>query len=299
MPAAVVVNHRTPELLLRCLESLLATPRENVDIAVVDSDSGDESVSAVRRRFPDLRVLELEENRGFAAAANSGVEAVSGDPILVVNADVFLLPGCLGELLRALEEHPRWGLCAPVLLGTDGAFQESSFRFPGFAQTAMDLFPAPGWVRRSGLNGRYPRSWALERDHEIDHPLGACMLIRREAWDSVAGFDAGFHMYCEEVDLCLRLRNQGWRSGHVCRARAVHVGGASTRQIRGAMLQELYISRLKYFGKHRGSAYAELAKSAMVAGLLIRALTSALPKRGSTDTTSGDWLRTCARVARF
>ena len=295
MSAAVVVSYRTPQLLLRCIDSLLAQGRE-VETVVVDNHSGNETAAVLGDR-PGIRLLEMPENRGFGAAANAGAVLTKGDPLLILNADVYLLPGCLQALQEALDRRPDWGLAAPVLLNVDGSVQENSFRFPGLVQTLIDLAPAPSRLRRSRLNGRYPESWALTRDHEIDHPLGACLLIRRAVWDRLGGFDTDFFMYCEEIDLCRRLRRSGWRSGHVHAAKAVHVGGASTRRAAGAMTEELYISRVKYHRKHSSAGAAALNKALIVGGLLLRGVAS-LPVPGPDRRAAGrHWLSACLRAA--
>jgi N-acetylglucosaminyl-diphospho-decaprenol L-rhamnosyltransferase len=294
MVGVVVVNHRTPELAARCAASLQASAA--VGAVVVVETGGD--VAPAPDPGAEIRIEVMTENRGFGAAANRGAALIDGEFVLITNADVYFEPDAVEELLGGLRRQARWGLAAPLLRDSAGDIQESSFRFPGLAQAVIDLLPAPGWLRRSRLNGRYPAAWAASRDFAIDHPLGACLLVRREAFDAVGGFDESFFMYAEEIDLCRRLQNAGWQSGHVAGAAAVHVGGASTGQNRERMIEQLYISRARYFAAHHGAAYATAAKLAMAAGLAASPIWNRLPRYRGLGLGVVAALRLAGRVAR-
>lgn len=293
MVGAVVVNHRTPELALRCVASLRAAAVVE-DIVIVDTGGRDGETSPA----DDYRVVPMEENRGFGAALNRGVSEVGGDYLLLTNADVYFEIGGADSLAAGLGDHPDWALAAPLLRDSAGNVQESSFRFPGMVQSLIDLLPAPGWLRQSRINGRYPGAWATARDFEIDHPLGACLLIRREAFAAVGGFDESYFLYAEEIDLCRRLRQAGWKSGHIAGAVAVHVGGASTGQDRERMLEHLYISRANYFTAHHGRAYAAAARLLMAAGLAISPLWNRVPRFDGLGLSARQALKLAWRVTR-
>jgi GT2 family glycosyltransferase len=144
------------------------------------------------------------------------------------------------------------------LLNPDLTVQTAAFRFPTVAMAALDLFPlpalVPGRVRyrlaHSRLNGRYPREKSARSPFKIDHPLGACMLVRRQAYEEIGGFDERLFMYSEEVDLALRYARAGWECVQVPSARVVHLGGQSTKQVPGRMFVELWRSRLYILRKH-------------------------------------------------
>ena len=268
-----MVHHRTPELGLRCIESL-SSASSIEDLVLVDTSGGKNEMIINAR----AKVVTMEENRGFGAAVNQGAEAVKGDYLLVTNADIYFEPGAVDCLSEALRNNPDWALVAPLLRDLTGNVQESSFKFPGFRQTLIDLLPVPRWVRHSRFNGRYPPVWAAARSFEIDYPLGACLMIRRGAFATISGFDENYFLYSEEIDLCRRLHKHGWRVGHVAEASAVHVGGASTLQDRNTTVEHLYASRAKYFSAHHSYAYAMALRLTMAAGLMLSPLWRWVPR---------------------
>ncbi len=276
---------------MRCALSLREAAAVE-DLVIVDTGGREGEIDEAG----EFKVITVAENCGFGAALNRGATEVEGEHLLLTNADVYFETGAVDRLVAGLRKHPHWAVAAPLLLDPAGKVQESSFRFPGLAQSLIDLLPAPDWLRRSRFNGRYPPGWATTRDFEIDHPLGACMLVRREAFAEIAGFDEDYLLYSEEIDFCQRLREDGWKCGHIAGASAVHVGGVSTGQDRERMLEQLYISRAKYFGAHHGRAYAAAARLLMAAGLAVSPLWSRVPRYRALGLSMGEALRLARRV---
>ncbi len=253
----VIVHYNTADLLRGCLSALRgsAVPYQAV---VVDNASTDRAVEALPAEFPEVRFLFNAENRGYAAANNQGIAAVTPPlpparvgrgqltHILLLNPDTIPQPGALEALVAFLEVHPRAGALGPRLLFPDGSLQENAFSFPTLAMSFLDFFPLHGRLYHSRLNGRYPERQATA-PFPIDHPLGACLLLRGEALAQVGLLDEGYFMYVEEVDLCYRLKRAGWEVWQVPAARVVHYGGQSTRQMPERMFLELHRSRYRFF----------------------------------------------------
>src|SRR6185369_5642720 len=130
-----------------------------------------------------------------------------GSALLVLNADARLEPGALDRLCQLLDQTPKAALVSPALRYPDGRPQSAAFRFPGVTQVLLDLLPVER-LMESGVNGRLT---ANGRPMQIEHPLGACMLIRRAAWDDVGPLDEGYFMYLEEIDWCRRAERRGWQ----------------------------------------------------------------------------------------
>ncbi|HET6262948.1 MAG TPA: glycosyltransferase family 2 protein [Chloroflexia bacterium] len=265
----IVVSWNTRELLVQCLRSCSqpsVTGNLRTEVIVVDNASGDGSAEAART-FAGVEVVALSHNIGYGRANNLGMARGSGRYFLILNPDTILLPGSVQGLVDCAHRAPRAGIVAPRLLNEDLTVQTSAFKFPTLAMAAIDLFPLPKWLPgrvrvrllNSALNGRYAIEQQANEPFLIQHPLGACMLIRREAYQACGGFDPDIFMYSEEIDLAVRYARAGWQCWQVPRARVVHLGGRSTSQAPIAMQRELWRSRLYIYRKHRSRlAYVAL-----------------------------------------
>ena len=266
----IIVSYNVRDLLRACLTSIQTTASRKLrqEIIVVDNASTDGAARMVRQHFPQVRLIANRENRGFAAANNQGIRESRGRYVLLLNPDTQVLDDALARMIEFLEAHPAFGAAGPQLLYPDGSFQHNAFRFPGVLQTFFDFFPIHHRLLDSRLNGRYPRAW-YERGEPftIDHPLGACLMVRRETIEQVGLLDEDFFMYCEEIDWCWRMREAGWQIACVPRARVIHHAGASTSQFRDAMFVALWRSRFRLFEKHLPSWRRQLIRWVVRAGL--------------------------------
>lgn len=267
MPAVVapvsvlIVSFNTRDCLLEAVGALVARPE--VEVVVVDNASSDGSADAVAARFPAARLIRSPRNEGFAAGVNRAASAASGAVLLLLNPDALLPPEGLRRLAEFLAEHDRAAAVGAALIFGDGRPQDSAFSFPGLAQVALDFLPIR-WLAHSRLNGRVP---ARGRPVLVDHPLGACMAIRRAAWNDVGPLDEGYFMYAEEVDWCRRARQRGWQIWHTPDVVAVHHGGSATRQRADAMYAQLWRSRLRYYQRFQGPGYNCLVRRLVRIGM--------------------------------
>lgn len=288
----VIVSYNTRDLLCDCLQSLQACSLP-LHILVVDNGSTDDSVEQVAARFPAVRLVALGQNRGFAAANNVGLRLLLGaageqndnaplpasevgkpppDYFLLLNPDTLVHPGAIEHLVDFLSRHPRVGMASPRLLNPDGSIQAAAFRFPTLTMSLLDVFPPgemlPGRLYGSWWHGRYPQEWATSPSYPIDHPLGACMLVRRSTIEAVGLLDERYFIYCEEIDWCWRIRQAGWAIWQVPVSRVTHIGGASTGQIHHRMLVELHRSRIRFFRQHYSRLFLRLHRAITLAGML-------------------------------
>lgn len=277
--SVIIVSYNTRDHLLRCVDSVIVS-LEKADVAgrdariigkgyeiiVVDNASEDGSVAALQHYFPEVGIVQNEVNRGFAAACNQGMRVSRGRLTLLLNPDTYIIDRAILELMRFLDQHPRAGVVTGKLLNADGSLQHSAFRFPGLWSTLLDFFPVSYRLSQSKLNGRYPLS-AYRASFEIDHPLGACMLVRREAVERVGPLSEDFFMYGEEVDWCLRIKQDNWRIYCQPQAEIVHLGGQSTGQQPDRMYVELFRSRLILFRKHYNPFFRVAAKAIIGLGM--------------------------------
>ncbi len=279
MVDAVVVAHGSGARARRCINALRRSSRPAGRIVLVDTSADGGALAAFRDAEPWLHAIARPDNPGYGAAANDGIAATHARYVLVMNDDVYVDCDAIAHVVNYAEAEPDVACVGPDFRELDGARQEGAFRFPGVAQAAIDAWPVPSWLRRGRLNGRVAADGAPV---EIDHPLGACMLLRRLALDLVGGFSPDYWMYCEEIDLCRRLKDYGWRVAHVPAARVWHVGGASTSRQPDRMLAQLYRSRARWYRAHTPPIAAWASLGAMRWGLRARSAMDAAAGRSVT-----------------
>ena len=275
--AIITVSYNTRELLASCLASALeGLERSGLEgrIWVVDNASADGSPVLVRERFPQVYLIAHDVNLGFAAGNNLALETMGfGSKILprhvlFLNPDTRVVGDALGTLVRFLDDTPGAGAVGPRLVHDDGSFQHSAFAFPGLAQIFLDFFPIHHRLTSSRLNGRYPRSrYEAGRPFEVDHPLGAALTVRGQTLAEVGSFDERFFMYCEEIDLCRRIKKAGWDVYCVPEAEIVHLVAQSTQQFRDRMFVALWQSRFLMYKKHESQAFRWAARRLLHLGL--------------------------------
>ncbi len=257
--SVIIVSWNVRELLRRALDTAAASwgARPGLELIVVDNASRDGSPEMVRADFPHVRLIANAANVGFTRGNNQGLEAATGDYLLLLNPDTEILGDALPQMVDYMAAHPDVGMLGPQLLNPDGSVQSSRRRFP----TLPVLFLESTW-----LEGMAPRRW-LRRFYVEDRPdnatqpvdwiTGAAMLTRRETVTQVGGMDEGFFMYSEEVDWCRRIRAAGWDVVYYPAARIVHHEGKSSEQVAPARHIYFQSSKIRYTRKYHGALAAE------------------------------------------
>jgi len=258
--SVVVVGWNSARYLRGCLSSIPAgAGRLSVEIFVVDNASRDGSAALVREEFPRVRLIANTANRGFAAANNQALRLASGRYALLLNPDTKVHEGALERLAAFMDAEPGVGACGPLLLNEDGSIQHAARRFPtfAFAFASKTVLGRLGFFRRAYERVKM-RGERFDKAVEVDQPSGAALFLRRSALDRVGLLDEGYFIFFEEVDLCRRIKDAGWRI--VLRPEAVvtHYGGRSRRQNRTGVILPGARSLLRYFRKHEGGVRAAL-----------------------------------------
>lgn len=273
----IIVSRNVSGLLDRCLASAKADPlwrQGRMELVVVDNGSQDGSLSMLRDRHPEARVLVNPANRGFAAAANQGIKASVGVWPVVLNPDTVVIDGALSRLLEHAIKNPGVGIIGPRVLNPNGSLQPSRRRFPTYGNI---LFARKSPLYRILPDNPWSRSYLMaDRDpgsvQEVEALAGVCLLLNRRMLEITGLFDECFFMYLEDIDLCYRARLAGWRVDYVPEARIYHCWGASSRQERAAMEQHHRRSMFRYFCKHHRPG--PIQKAYLWAGLTVHSLTA-------------------------
>ncbi len=261
-----IVSWRARDLLRACLRSVLGQP-EVADTVVVDNASADGTVEMLRSEFPAVRRIVNEENRSFAAGNNQAIRATQSPFVLLLNPDTEVQPGALRALLDVFAEEPRAGAAGAQLILPDGSVQRSCRSFPEPATLLYDAFGLARLFPRSRTFGRYRLTyWDYDTRREVDQPMASALALRRAALDEVGLFDEDFPLYFNDVDLCWRLHQAGWRVLFEPTARVRHHHGQSTRQVRPAALLDSHRGLIRYYRKHYRGRIGWLGYTAVTLG---------------------------------
>lgn len=251
--SVVIVSFNTRQILSDCLASLFRfSPGENFEVIVVDNASADGSPAMVKKDFPQVRLLVNRRNLGFGRANNQGAALARGEFILLLNSDTLVRPESLALLLAFARRQPRLGALGPGLLNADGTPQASAGSFP-------DL-----WVSFKMLFGEHffpfcRVRFAYSRSRAVDWVVGAALLIKREVFRQVGGFDEKIFMYMEEVELCYRLKKAGFENFFYPEPKIVHLGGQSSVSGKKDPILNIYRGLLYFYRRH----YSPLALSVL------------------------------------
>ncbi|MDD5720797.1 MAG: glycosyltransferase [Candidatus Krumholzibacteria bacterium] len=243
--ALIFINWNSADLVAAAARSAFARAAvpASMRVVVVDNGSRPESVADLRRALPQATIIELPENRGFAAAANAGLRTVSEPFALILNADIEFRNDAPRLLADALEARPNAALACPRLLRPDGSEQAAAVPEPTLFGELVSRSLARHLLRVSA-----------NEVSAVPGIVGPCMAVRRDRLERVGLLDEQFFFFFEETDWCRRIRNAGLEVLYVPTANVIHLQGVSAnrRPIRARV--QFYRARYQYFRKHRGRA---------------------------------------------
>ncbi len=260
--AVVILNYRTPQLVVDCLQSLdgQIDPAAQI-VVVVDNCSGDDSLETIAAAMVEnawgawARLVPSPVNGGFSAGNNVGIEAVEARNYLLLNSDTIVRPGAIANLVAAAAAHPEAGILSPRLEWPDGEPQISCFRYHSPASELINT-AATGLITKLLANFDVPVP-VRDEPFEPQWTSFACVWVRREVIEKVGLMDEGYFMYFDDVDYCRRTWDAGWRVLHWPAARVVHLRGGSGSVKKDIARRKrprpyLYASRARYFAKFYG-----------------------------------------------
>ncbi len=286
----VIVSYRCEGLLRDCLASLLANPPAGGQtVRVIDNASGDDTAAMVRREFGDVLLTESDRNLGFSAANNLGIAAGGASYVLALNPDTRITPGSLDALIELMDSRSELGICGPRLELEDGSFDHASRRSFPTPLGALGHFTGLG--RRAGAGEALAQYRAPEVESgPVDAVNGAFMLMRRAPFERLGGFDEGYWMYMEDLDLCYRFAEAGLTTWFEPSVTVIHVKAGTSGPVRSLpLVYAFHYGMYRFYRAHYADAHDPLYNAAIYAGIGLK-LTLAAAR--------SVLLRTLARVGR-
>ena len=303
--SVIIVNYNVREHLEQALRSVeRASTGLAVEVFVVDNDSADGSVEMVRTHFPDVHLIANERNVGFGTANNQAIRQARGRYLLILNPDTIVQEDTLSALLRFMERHPEAGAAGCQILHPDGTFALESRR--AFPTPRVAFFRMIGLSRlfpRSRLFGQYNLTYLpIDEEAEVDALSGSCMLLRhsalhfsKEEFETLSApdealeatihnpqsairnqtgaglFDESFFMYGEDLDLCCRIQEAGWKIFYTPETQIIHYKGESTKKGELRYVKLFYGAMLQFTEKHLQSRHSRIFLWLLHLGVVTRA----------------------------
>jgi GT2 family glycosyltransferase len=260
--SVIIVNWNSVDFLGKCLASVYAISRNiSFEVIVVDNASFDGSEGMIRKQFPHVMFIQSRENLGFAKGNNLGFEHSCGRGVLFLNPDTEIVGASLEAMVVSMDSLPDAGALGPRLLNSDLTVQTSCLQaFPSILNQLVDfellrqLFP--NW----SLWGNRILFEKLHHPAPVEAISGACLLVKRNVFEAVRRFTPDYFMYAEDMDLCYKIRNAGWKNYYLGNAEVIHHGGQSStarsdKQFSAVTMRE---SLLHFMRIHHGRVYAQL-----------------------------------------
>ncbi|HVP35804.1 MAG TPA: glycosyltransferase family 2 protein, partial [Terriglobales bacterium] len=210
----IIVNYKSKGFLRDCLDSIYSSKTNlNFEIWLIDNSSKDGITAWVKQNFPQVNLIENEWNLGFSKAVNQGIKESQGRYLLLLNPDTRISQGKVEELLKFMDENPEVGICGPKMVDEKNGLLYSCRSFPDFLTSISSS--------QSILNHLFPHN-PLSRKYllkdidraeirEVDWVSGSCLFARKEMLEQIGLLDENFFMFCEDTDLCLRAKKNGWK----------------------------------------------------------------------------------------
>ncbi len=272
--SVVIVTYRCRDEARECLASLYrATTEASFEVVVLDNASNDGTVEMVAAEFPEVRVVALDENVGFAAGVNRAAEEAAGEFVLLLNPDTVVHPGAIERLVGFARERPQHGIYGGRTLDPDGSVNPGScwgrptvWSLTCFATMLSTVFKQSPLFDPESL-GR----WQRDSVREVDIVTGCLLLAERRVWLELGGFDARFFMYGEDADLALRAARLGYRPIITPDAVITHEIGVSS-ETRSDKLVLVYQSKAELVRKHFGPVRRPVGLMLLWVGVGVRAL---------------------------
>ncbi|MEW6196619.1 MAG: glycosyltransferase [Bacteroidota bacterium] len=269
----IIVNYNVKEFLLNLLSSIKKSLHNiSAEVIIIDNASDDGSVELIREKYPDVKLIVNEKNVGFGTANNQGLAVASGKFFLLINPDTIVKEETLAKMIQFFNSTPSAGIAGCKVLNPDGTLQLACRRgFPGPWTSFTKVMGLSKLLPKSKLFAKYNLTYLDENQtYEVDAVSGAFMMLRREVYDRIGGFDQQFFMYGEDLDLCYRAQKAGFKVYYVHTTEVIHYKGESTKRSSIDETKIFYNAMHLFVRKHFSTSF--LVEAILQSAILFRKL---------------------------
>ena len=268
----IIVAWNVRELLYNCIKSVYEqTEGISFEVIYVDNASEDGSIEMVRKEFPEVRIIENEENRGFITANNQAIEIAEGRYVLLLNSDTIVLDNAVAKTVAFADQHTDAAVVGCKVLNSDKSLQRACFMYPSILNMFLSATYLYKIFPRSRFFGRERMTWWDFNDvREVETICGCYSLVRRRAIDQVGVMDPKYFVYGDDPDWCYRFKKTGWKILFTPEPEIIHLGGQTTKQKTREFRWQLHGSILIFFKLHRSKPEFVLARFLTALFFLLR-----------------------------
>lgn len=269
----IIVNYNTKNITLDCIKSIYESKiLHQFEILVVDNHSSDGSVNAIKKAFPNIKVIANKENVGFAKANNQAILKAKGRYILLLNSDTIVLENTISSSINFMDSDKSIGATGCKVVLRDGTLDKACHR--GFPTPKASFYYMTGLAKRfpnsPRFNGYHKSYLNMNETHEIDCVVGAFMMVRSETIAQVGLLDETFFMYGEDIDWCYRIKEAGWKIYYYPNVSIIHYKGASSRKKPFKIVYEFYRAMFLFHKMHFSQEYNLLINGLVYTGISIK-----------------------------
>ena len=250
----VIVSYNVKDFICQCIRSIYKSnlSKSDYEIIVIDNDSHDDTISVIKEEFQEVVIIENANNEGFSKAVNQGFNISKGDNICIINPDVIIKDDTLLKLLNKIEQNDEIGAIGPRIINTNGTIQHSCKRsFPTPLNSLFRLFKLDKLFPKSKIFGKYNLTYLdIDKEHEVDVLSGAFMFIPRKIFKLINGFDERFFMFGEDIDLCHKIKDLGYKIIYSPITEIIHYKGESVKSAPYDMINVFYSAMDIYYDKY-------------------------------------------------
>ncbi len=272
--SVLMVSYNVKNYVDHALDAVLRSDFQNHDVILMDNNSFDGTVDFVRKHYPSVKVVANKTNLGFGKAVNQAATEARGDYLLILNPDTVIKEDTISTLLNYLEQNEHVGMVGPKILNADGSFQPACKRsFPSLHVAIpkilglSKLFPKAKWAGKYNLSYLDP-----DQEHTVDAISGACMLLRKNLFQKLGGFDEQFFMFGEDLDICRRMWDMNVEIHYVPTTQIVHYQGESSKSAPFDCINAFYNAMMIFADKHFSTGQSFLTKTVIRTGIFLRKL---------------------------